>query len=193
MAVEYPGRLVVLTALKPEDRKAWIDQWDTESTLLDSGWIPYPLLPQDVDDDFDKVKATKSEYVFAVRRLSDRDFIGMANLEGINWRIGVGYIGIAIGRDYQNQGLGSDALDVLVGFIFQHAGLRKIKLRVYSFNDRALHVYQRLGFQIEARFRKELFRWGAWHDILEMGLFRDEFVSAESNRSITAASPRGLC
>ena len=130
MAIQYLGQRILLTGLEAADRQAWLDQWDRESTLLDSGWIPYPLVPSDIDRYFDQVSATNSEYLFAVRQRSNRQFIGIANINGINWRNGVGYIGIAIGGPYQNQGFGTDALDVLIGFVFQHVGLRKIKLRV---------------------------------------------------------------
>lgn len=53
-------------------------------------------------------------------------------------------------------------------------------VRAYGFNGQALHVYQKFGFHIEARFRREIFRWGRWHDVLEMGLFSDEFPVAAS-------------
>lgn len=174
MAAEYRGRLTKLTALATEDRREWSTLYDTETQLLDTGWVPYPAMERDAEVWWQEQRSNQADYTFAIRRLQDNTFIGVCNTQ-INWRLGLCYIGIVVGGPYQNQGMGTDALASLVRFVYQHTGLRKIKLRVYAFNPRALHIYQKLGFAIEARFRGEIYRWGAWHDVIEMGMFADEF------------------
>ena len=87
---------------------------------------------------------------------------------------------IVVSGPFQNQGFGTDALNVLIRFIRQHVGLRKTKLRVYG----CLRI-QRAGTAhlSKTRFPHRgtlspgnffIFRRGGWHDVLEMGLFSDD-------------------
>lgn len=47
---------------------------------------------------------------------------------------------------YRNGGFGQSALDGLFKYC-KTAGLKEIRLHVFAHNDRALHVYQKLGFR----------------------------------------------
>ena len=64
---------------------------------------------------------------------------------------------------------------VLLRFIFEQMNMNKVKLNVFSFNPRALRMYQTCGFKEEGRLRQELFRDGKYHDIILMGLLREEY------------------
>lgn len=46
---------------------------------------------------------------------------------------------------FQNQGLGQAALNALCDYC-RKAGLEKLSLHVFAHNQRAMHVYQKLGF-----------------------------------------------
>jgi len=50
---------------------------------------------------------------------------------------------------------------------------------VLSYNERALKVYRRLGFKEEGRLRQERFVDGAYHDLIIMGLLREEWAQLE--------------
>ncbi len=54
--------------------------------------------------------------------------------------------------------------------------IRKVKLEVYSFNDRAIRSYEKCGFKREGVLREEIFRFGKYHDIIVMSVFRDELI-----------------
>jgi len=180
MAAEYRGALVKLTGLRFEDQAAFLEVYDQETQLLDSGWIPYPLMPNDPEAWWRESSSNRPDYTFAIRRLETDGFCGICNVH-VDWRIGTSTIGIVLGTAHQNQGLGKDGLRTLIRFIFAHIGSRKVKLRVFAFNSRAIHVYQGLGFQLEARYRQEIFRWGQWHDVLDMGLFAQEFIDPQGS------------
>lgn len=52
--------------------------------------------------------------------------------------------------------------------------LHRIHLHVLSWNERAIHVYEKVGFQREAVLRDSMFRFGSYHQIVVMGLLRGE-------------------
>lgn len=77
---------------------------------------------------------------------------------------------VLIGRRGRDRGLGTDATRLLVEYGLHGLGLHRIELSVYSFNPRALHVYEKVGFRREG-VRREAFRYGEeWHDVITMSI-----------------------
>ena len=60
--------------------------------------------------------------------------------------------------------------------------------KVVDGNAASLAILQKLGFQIEGRFRQEVLLDGHYVDTLRLGLFRDEFHNARS-KSSSASKP----
>jgi RimJ/RimL family protein N-acetyltransferase len=58
---------------------------------------------------------------------------------------------------------------------FQTLNFRRITLRVMAFNQRALKVYERVGFVLEGRLRQDAFRRGKYWDTLVMSILRSEW------------------
>ncbi|MGB9134692.1 MAG: GNAT family protein [Candidatus Bathyarchaeia archaeon] len=79
-------------------------------------------------------------------------------------------LGITIHDDYQNLGLGTVMISHLLG-IASKKGLRKVFLLVNTTNSRAIHVYQKCGFKIEARLEKEHSLEGELRDDYRMAVF----------------------
>ncbi|PJF44100.1 MAG: N-acetyltransferase, partial [Phototrophicales bacterium] len=85
-------------------------------------------------------------------------------------------VGISIGQpSYWDQGYGTDAMRVLLRYGFYEINLHRIELKVYSFNERAIRSYEKLGFQKEVVARQAIFRDGQYHDVIIMGLLRSEW------------------
>jgi len=78
--------------------------------------------------------------------------------------------GITVHDDFQNKGLGT-ALTKHLLHIARKKGLRKITLKVLSQNKKAIHIYKKCGFKIEAKLRKENFVKGRYYDDYIMSLF----------------------
>ena len=87
-------------------------------------------------------------------------------------------LGIVIGeKEYWSQGYGTDAIKTLLRYCFDELNYHKVYLRVYDFNTRGIRCYEKCGFRIEGRLRQHMFRHGAWHDEIVMGVLRDEFAA----------------
>ena len=65
-------------------------------------------------------------------------------------------------KEYWSKGYGSDALKLLIKFIFEEVNMNKIKLKVFSFNNRAIACYKKVGFKEEGILKKELYRSGKY-------------------------------
>jgi len=78
----------------------------------------------------------------------DRKFAGnCAVTRGIRRRAHVGEIGIAVSKNFREEGIGTVFLETLIEEIKKMKGITVLTLTCYENNPRALHVYEKLGFQ----------------------------------------------
>ncbi|TWB19065.1 RimJ/RimL family protein N-acetyltransferase [Nitrospirillum amazonense] len=111
--------------------------------------------------------------------LPDR-MIGSVRLGGVNDALAPGLRAASLGiglldPGVLNRGLGMRAMRLLFPHAFGPLGLHRIGLRVLATNTRAVHCYEKLGFQIEGRERQTYSLLGQWHDSLVMGLLAQEY------------------
>jgi RimJ/RimL family protein N-acetyltransferase len=78
--------------------------------------------------------------------------------------------GITVHDSYQNKGLGT-ALTGHMLVIARKKVLRKVTLNVLTTNERAISMYEKCGFKIEAKLRKESFVKGRYYDDYVMSVF----------------------
>jgi RimJ/RimL family protein N-acetyltransferase len=78
--------------------------------------------------------------------------------------------GISIQESYCNNGLGSKMIEKLLVWARQDEHIEKVCLEVFAHNERAIHVYEKLGFITEGRKEKHVkFEDGTYSDELIMG------------------------
>ncbi|MBA2132040.1 GNAT family N-acetyltransferase [Capillibacterium thermochitinicola] len=93
--------------------------------------------------------------------------IGDLELAHICWRGREAELRIRIGeKAYWNKGYGTLALKQIKRYAFDELGLDRLYLRVYTFNSRAIHCYQKLGFKKKAILKRPQDR--DWKDIYLM-------------------------
>jgi RimJ/RimL family protein N-acetyltransferase len=80
-------------------------------------------------------------------------------------------------KEYWGKGYDSESLKLLLEYAFKELNLHRVSLRVFSFNERAIHIYNKLGFKKEGVLRESLFRNGKWHDIITIGILKREYTS----------------
>ncbi|UBU11798.1 GNAT family N-acetyltransferase [Nonomuraea gerenzanensis] len=86
-----------------------------------------------------------------------------------NLRIGL------IGPRVFGKGYGTEAIELVLAHAFTTTPLHRIRLGVYAFNERARHVYKKLGFVEEGVERDALLWDGEWHDAVLMAILRPQW------------------
>ncbi|HDS11744.1 MAG TPA: GNAT family N-acetyltransferase [Candidatus Wirthbacteria bacterium] len=86
----------------------------------------------------------------------------------------VGVLGMGLLKEYREQGLGSRLLATTLEDA-QKKQIEKIELDVYATNTRAIHLYEKFGFQIEGVRHKGRKLNGVYDDIVLMGLFFNKY------------------
>jgi len=74
-----------------------------------------------------------------------------------------------------DQGLGTEAVTVLLFHAFRNMNLSRVYLRVYDDNHRAIRCYQKVGFKKEGRLLRSNNNQ-PFREIILMRILKNEFV-----------------
>jgi aminoglycoside 6'-N-acetyltransferase len=86
-------------------------------------------------------------------------------------------IDIYLGRRFQGQGAGTEAVALLARFLFERRGHHRITIDPAAANHRAIRSYTKVGFRPVGVMRQyERGGDGGFHDGLLMELLRDELT-----------------
>jgi len=84
-------------------------------------------------------------------------------------------IGIALARQYQNNGYGREAINWMLDWAFRHGGLHTVRIGTFSYNERAAHLYKSVGFTLDGRMRDAKRFNRQWYDELLFSMTEDEW------------------
>ena len=171
----YYGEKVCLRAYKEEDVTRAVEMVnDSELKRLLVTGIPFPMTSWEEEEWVKSQKGTETgEYNFAIEDKQTKKYIGGCGIQKVNWLARTATVGIMIGdKEYWGKGYGTDAMKVLMDFIFNNMNINKIKLAVFSFNKRAQKSYEKCGFIVEGVLKDELFKGGKYYDEIVMAAFR---------------------
>lgn len=173
--------------LRPAERRdiplfvRWYGDLRTTRTLLMMSPMSEPMEERWFDRMLDA--HGRDRWFFVICRRADDRPVGSIDLHDVDPRNGSAGLGIAIGDpDDTGHGYGSSALRALIGFSFDQLRLERVELDVYDYNEGARRVYERVGFIFEGTRRRAVFRDGAFHDVHQMAILRDEWAALSGDR-----------
>ena len=172
------GEKVILRPFKPEDFPY------LEECLTDPETIKFTGSDSDFDRDFVmQWYNTRNDQTdrldLAIVDKSTDILVGevVANLydeqnQSMNFRILIGPRG-------RNRGLGTEATQLMVDYIFNNTNLNQLTLGVYAFNPRAIKVYEKIGFVVDSVDKNDLEYEGEWIDAFNMILTREKWMKSQ--------------
>ncbi len=106
--------------------------------------------------------------------------IGDLELDHINWSLREAELRIRIGnREYLGRGYGGEAIGLICDHLFTTKRFRRIYLRVYDFNIRAIRCYLKTGFKSVGILQRHQ---NQWKDIILMELNAERFFRNHRDR-----------
>ena len=129
---------------------------------------------------FKKHSGERNYRLYALENEEGR-LIGEVELDHICWKRREAELRIRIGgKPYWDRGYGALALREILEKAFFDFRLDSVYLRVYTFNRRAVHCYEKVGFRKEAFLRRRLDK--DWKEILLMRIDKDRFLKSRFNK-----------
>ena len=120
------------------------------------------------------------EIVLAIRLIENNKLIGTLGFHEIEWANQVAWLSIGIGDSgYWGQGYGYEATQLALAYAFNELNLYRLNLTVFSYNSRAIKLYEKCGFKQEGVFREYLQRDGQRYDMVLYGLLRQEWIALQ--------------
>lgn len=66
-------------------------------------------------------------------------------------------------------------MEIVIDFVFSYLPMNKIKLQVFSFNSKAIRLYESLGFKHEGTLEEEIFRFSTFQNLENFSLLRKNY------------------
>ncbi len=143
--------------------------------LFDSG-PAFPKTETTISQWLEDDDKSHHKFTFAVRLIENELLIGLVAIDEIEWNNQVGGLAIGLGGSaHWGKGYGFEASQLALAFAFNELNLRRIQLGVFSYNARAIALYEKLGFQREGVYREYILRDGQPFDMYLYGLLRHEW------------------
>ena len=102
-------------------------------------------IPAEKERQWVRQKLAEQAVLFSMLEKKTGAFIG--NIELMDVADGAGELGIAVTASMQEKGFGTEAIPAMVRYGMDTLGLRRIFLKVYPDNARAIRVYEKCGFR----------------------------------------------
>ncbi len=81
-----------------------------------------------------------------------------------------GEFGISVNPEWRDKGVGSALIQHMLAWAKGTGFITRVGLTVMTHNERAFHVYKKMGFELEGCKRAALFKEGRYVDVYMMGL-----------------------
>jgi aminoglycoside 6'-N-acetyltransferase len=173
------GTNVVLRPIQDEDWPT-IEKWGRDPNAL---WGPYQRFQLDhvpqLRQAYQKTQLLTREGSFLlIETVQDTAVVGFVRYTLIAFPdADTPYPEIGFGipeLDAQGKGYASEAVKLLVDYLFDGYPVERIAAFTDAENVPAQRVLEKVGFQQEGRLRRSMFRAGEWHDILIYAVLRAE-------------------
>jgi RimJ/RimL family protein N-acetyltransferase len=180
----FRGELVRFTLEEPETGAKAQARWqrDTEVHRL-AGNDPVLLNSEKKIREWIEKQGEKGlppdRYSFSVRTLAEDKHIGFLGL-WVDLIHAEAWVGLRIGeREYWSKGYGTDMVKLCQQYVFSELCMERLSLGLHEYNPRALRCYEKCGFHLEGRTRKDVLREGKRTDSLWMGILREEWLQMQ--------------
>jgi RimJ/RimL family protein N-acetyltransferase len=180
------GKLVCLVPYKKEYIPAYL-KWGNDSEVGRYLMIYLPSTLEQLEERYKENMHNPNMILFSIVTCpSDQQgekLIGGLGAE-INWKDRNAEIGIMIGeKEFWGKGYGTDTMTLFTEYLFTTLNMNRVELSTFDFNIRAQKCYRKVGFVEEGKKRQDKYQDGKYHDVVIMGILRDEWDAAQMKKT----------
>jgi len=131
---------------------------------------------KDIYDWIEYHRGKNDEIIWTIAEKEADACLGHVGLYKIDHRVRSAEFAIMIGNmDWWGKGIGEKTTIAVIDYGFKQLNLHRVYLSVLKTNDRAIALYEKLGFKTEGVLRDEQFRDGRYVDVVIMGVLESEW------------------
>ena len=171
------GDNIKLTSVRKDDIPI-MEEWFNDVEFL-RYYDMTPAMPrsgEQIEKMVDRHYCSTEKCMYAIRINETDKIIGVTGFDDIIWSNGTAMFYIGIGdKSYTSKGLGKETMELMLDFGFNELNFHRIHLSVISYNERAIKLYESIGFVREGIYREFINRDGKRYDLYLYGLLRAEW------------------
>lgn len=181
------GTRVALRPVEKSDLPAftsWFSRYELQRSMTPGA---IRLVNTDAEEAwYRSMQDAKDTWLYAAEALDDPHqpdgrLIGSTSLFQVNAKNRSAMFGIAVADPaMRGKGYGSEMIDLMLEWGFWELNLHRIELRVMEFNEGAIALYERKGFEHDGRLRQAIWREGRYWDELVMSVLQPEWTPPRS-------------
>lgn len=173
------GEKVSLRTIGKEDLTPTYRDWfnDAEVCLYNSHHR-FPNYSEDMHEYYEKVIRSHNHLVLAIIDNESSKHIGNISLQEIDLLNQHAELAIIIGeKEFWSKGVGREACELIIAHGFSELNLHRIYCATFDTNVGMQKLALKLGFKDEGTSREQIFKNGAFRNIIRYGLLKHEFKS----------------
>ena len=168
------GKHIYLSPMNEEDAEIYTI-WMNDREITDNLGSSTMVFSEEAERGW--VEENSGEYQFAIIERESNEIIGNCGIQAVTHTFQRAELGLFIGdEENRNKGYGKEVLSLLLEYCFDTLNLHNVMLKVFSFNERAVHTYSRVGFKEIGRRREAYYAKGRFWDEIYMDILKDEFT-----------------
>ena len=160
-----------------------LNVWRNDSEIIKDLGAPFRFINIETDQKwFQSYLANRQTQIrCAICLENSSEMIGAIYLLGIDSVSRCAELSIMIGnKGKQNQGYGTASIRLMLDHAFNSLNLIRVYLYVLQQNNRAIQVYEKVGFVTEGVLRKSIFKNGEYKDQRLMSVLHNEYKAIRS-------------
>lgn len=169
------GEKIILRAVERSDKdilRNLINDSDTEYLL--GGWS-FPISDFIQEEWMKSLKPNPHILRCMIEEKKDKKTLGTVILSDIDYKNGTAEVHIKLMGDYRGMGYGTDTLKAVVVYSFHELRLQCIYACVNEYNIASQKSIEKIGFQMEGKLRKRIYKRGTYHDLMVYSVLREEW------------------
>lgn len=171
------GNRIVLRPIELEDiefMRDLINDPETESTIV--GWA-LPISKSDQEKWFSNFKNNNDTIRYVIDS-KEEGIIGFTGITDIDWKNGTARdTGIRIKKDFRGKGYATETYTVILNYVFNELRLNRFSSSALEMNKQSLRFLEKSGFIKEGVLRKAIYKNGQYHNIILLGILKEEFMT----------------
>lgn len=128
-----------------------------------------------IEENLDKFKGDQTQRRFILQK--DNEPLGLIALYDISFVHRKAEFAIMLDPTKQGNGYALPATKLAINYAFRTLNLHKLFLIVDQVNEKAIHVYEKAGFQPEATLKDEYFVDGSYHHAVYMSVLQEDYLN----------------
>ncbi len=155
-----------------------INSWRANRELIDYLGAPYRYINEEVEQKwYENYISTRDTTIRCTIMNNNEEVIGLVSITNIDWVNRSGVLHVMIGEsNNRGKGAGTYAVNEMVRHSLYDMNLNRLELSVLSMNQRAINLYEKVGFTKEGIKRRAVYKNGSFVDVVIMAILREEYL-----------------